>query len=612
MNYLLTDREGKDGGGKGPLISEELSLTLARANNQVLFKDQYGMTEKMTNKDHIQDYGIQPLRVATVCSGIGAPEEGMKDLPFEFVWSSEIEPFPCRVLKHHYPDVPNLGDMTKLFTNETFINEPIELLVGGTPCQSFSIAGLRGGLDDERGNLALVYCRILMVKQPKWFIWENVPGVLSSSDGADFAAILSGFTGKDIKPQRFAEAGIIQGELYSISWRVLDSQYFGVPQRRRRVFVVGHLGDDWRPSAAVLFERESLRRDITPRREARKEATGALRAGTEVSGGDAIACETADSLTIGANQTTGFCGDVGATLGNEATKVGQWWDNGDTAHTLTKSSHNQYMPDKDNFQAVITDEPKFFSIQRIGESKESANTHTLSRRDYKDATDLVTTPYTQSIDCRNDAVNDEISGTLQTKSNGGQSLNYINPIYTIQTAQTGANGSNISEDVSESNSPEIEGVKVVEFDLIRKESFCINTGQVNANGSNVIKDKSFTLSKNDKYAVCYGFDSLSSNSMKSSNPHSGVHVDDIVKTLDSNVPCPSKNQGGNLILTHIARRLTPKETLRLQGFPDDYLDIQGASDSAKYAAIGNSMTTYVLQWLGHRIALFEKVSKKIA
>jgi len=553
MNYLLTDREGKDGGGKGPLISEELSLTLARANNQVLFKDQYGMTDKMKSTDYMQDYGITPLKTATVCSGIGAPEQGMKELPFEFVWSSEIEPFPCRVLKHHYPDVPNLGDMTKLFTNETFINEPIELLVGGTPCQSFSIAGLRGGLDDERGNLALVYCRILMVKQPKWFIWENVPGVLSSSDGADFAAILSGFTGKDIKPQRFAEAGIIQGELYSISWRVLDSQYFGVPQRRRRVFVVGHLGDDWRPSAAVLFERESLRRDITPRREARKEATGALRAGTEVSGGDAIACETADSLTIGANQTTGFCGDVGATLGNEATKVGQWWDNGDTAHTLTKSTHNQYMPDKDNFQAVITKDNRQRQSPatiantldtKLGDKMGLDNQHIDSG-----ATHFV--PFNKSIGSHG-----EDTGPRQARDKKGVGSQYVE-----------------------------------EGKIILNPTFCSQTAQTGANGSNKTEDVSFTLDKASVPVVC-------------------LREGDVMGTLNKNSNASGRNTP--MVHTHIARRLTPKECLRLQGFPDDYLDIPGASDSAKYAAIGNSMTTYVLQWLGHRIALFEKVIKKIA
>jgi len=161
---------------------------------------------------------------------------------------SEIEPFPSAVLAHHYPDVPNVGDMTKY---KEWNLGAVDLLVGGTPCQSFSVAGLRKGLEDPRGNLALVYCGILDHFRPKWFVWENVPGVLSSGGGRDFGSFVGAL----------AELG------YGFAYRVLDAQYFGVAQRRRRVFVVGHLGD-WRPAAEVLFESESLRRDTAPSRKA--------------------------------------------------------------------------------------------------------------------------------------------------------------------------------------------------------------------------------------------------------------------------------------------------------------------------------------------------------
>jgi DNA (cytosine-5)-methyltransferase 1 len=168
---------------------------------------------------------------------------------------SEIEKFPSQVLAHHYPQVTNFGDMTKY--KEWQINDPIGLLVGGTPCQSFSVAGLRKGLEDPRGNLALTYVGILDHFRPKWFIWENVPGVLSSGGGRDFGSFLGAL-----------------GELgYGWSYRVLDAQYFGVAQRRRRVFVVGHLGD-WRPPAEVLFESESLSRNLKPSRKTRQSVAG--------------------------------------------------------------------------------------------------------------------------------------------------------------------------------------------------------------------------------------------------------------------------------------------------------------------------------------------------
>ena len=186
------------------------------------------------------------FRYATVCSGIEAPSAAWHSLGWEPIFFSEIGKFPCALLYHHYPNVPNYGDMTKF---KEWPNATIDVLAGGTPCQSFSIAGLRKGLDDPNGNLTLVYLAIAARYRPKWLVWENVPGVLSDSTGA-FGTFLAGL-----------------GQLgYGFAYRILDAQYFGVAQRRRRVFVVGYLGD-WRRAAAVLFERHSLQGHPAPRRE---------------------------------------------------------------------------------------------------------------------------------------------------------------------------------------------------------------------------------------------------------------------------------------------------------------------------------------------------------
>ena len=197
------------------------------------------------------------MNYLSVCSGIEAATVAWHHMGWKPVGFSEIEKFPSQVLVHHYPQVINFGDMTKY--KEWNINEPVGLLVGGTPCQSFSVAGLRKGLDDPRGNLALTYCGILDHLRPKWFIWENVPGVLSSNGGRDFGSFLGALV----------ELG------YGFSYRVLDAQYFGVAQRRRRVFVVGHLGD-WQPTAKVLFESDCLRRDITKSRSKGKDIANCL------------------------------------------------------------------------------------------------------------------------------------------------------------------------------------------------------------------------------------------------------------------------------------------------------------------------------------------------
>lgn len=192
------------------------------------------------------------MKYLSVCSGIEAASVAWHPLGWEPVGISEIEPFPCAVLAHRFPGVKNYGDMTK-FKEWEIERGSVGLLVGGTPCQSFSVAGLRRGLADPRGNLMLTYGAIANHFKPTWIVWENVPGVLSSNGGRDFGAFLG----------MLGECG------YGFSFRVLDAQYFGVAQRRRRVFVVGYLGD-WRPPAAVLFESESLCGYPPPSRETRE------------------------------------------------------------------------------------------------------------------------------------------------------------------------------------------------------------------------------------------------------------------------------------------------------------------------------------------------------
>ena len=196
------------------------------------------------------------MKYISVCSGIEAATVAWRPLGWEAEAFAEIEPFPSAVLAHHYPEIPNLGDITKVAWRK--YAGAVGLIVGGTPCQSFSVAGKQEGLDGASG-LVREYFRILEEVRPRWFVWENVPGCLFSKGGADFAFILG----------QWNELG------YHVAWRVLDAQYFGVPQRRRRVFAVGHLGG-WQYPAAVLFEPESLRGNTSPRRKAGKENPGSV------------------------------------------------------------------------------------------------------------------------------------------------------------------------------------------------------------------------------------------------------------------------------------------------------------------------------------------------
>jgi DNA (cytosine-5)-methyltransferase 1 len=214
------------------------------------------------------------MRFLSVCSGIEAASVAWGPLGWRAVAFSEIEPFPCSVLAHHYPDTPNWGDMTQY---KDWPDVSIDLLCGGTPCQSFSVAGLRKGLDDPRGNLMLTFGAIAAKYRPQWLVWENVPGVLSSNGGADFGSFLG-----------------MLGQLgYGFAYRVLDAQYFGVAQRRRRVFVVGCLGD-WRSAAAVLFERHSLQGHPAPSRQTGQVVTPTIRAGA-ANGGAGHGARSGDS-----------------------------------------------------------------------------------------------------------------------------------------------------------------------------------------------------------------------------------------------------------------------------------------------------------------------------
>ena len=191
------------------------------------------------------------MNYLSICSGIEAATVAWKPLGWEALAFAEIDKFPSAVLAHHYPEVPNVGDFTQIRGDEF---GPTDLLVGGTPCQSFSVAGQRGGLDDARGNLTLEFLRLAGRARPRWFVWENVPGVFSMDRGRAFGTIL----------RQVAELG------YGYAWRVFDAQYFNVPQRRSRVFIVGHLGD-WLYPAAIFFEPHSVSGNPPPGRGAKAE-----------------------------------------------------------------------------------------------------------------------------------------------------------------------------------------------------------------------------------------------------------------------------------------------------------------------------------------------------
>ena len=354
------------------------------------------------------------MKYATVCSGIEAPSVAWHSLGWQPVFFSEKEKAPSRLLSHHYPNVPNLGDMNHINTQD--YAGTIDLICGGTPCQSFSVAGLRQGMADPRGNLALVFLRLVDQIRPTWVLWENVPGVLSSNGGRDFGAFLGAL-----------------GKLgYGFAYRVLDAQYFGVPQQRRRVFVVGHIGGQWQRAAAVLFEPKSLSGDFEPSGTARQ------RVAAEIETGVAKSCKQ-----------------------------------------------------------------------------------------------------TVAVDFRNNVVS-ELTMTIQA---GGKGISANTIPHVMATGQAGAE---------------------------------------------ILAGKCRALTCNHEAPIVFDPNQITSAQNRS------IPKPEICHTLPATPNSP-------VLFGSLIRRITPLECERLQGFPDNYTNVCGLSDSARYKMLGNSMAVPVVHWIGQRI-----------
>ncbi|WP_256593146.1 DNA cytosine methyltransferase [Pseudomonas sp. 2822-15] len=308
------------------------------------------------------------ISYGSVCSGIEAATQAWHPLDMRAAWFAEIEPFPSAVLAHHYPDVPNHGDMTKLAALVLAGKIPApDVLVGGTPCQAFSVAGMREGLTDPRGALtikyveladAVDYVRAINGKPASVIVWENVPGVLSDKGNA-FGCFLGALAGEDCELQppgkKWQDVGCVYGPKRTIAWRVLDAQYFGLAQRRRRVFVVASARDGFDP-AEVLFEREGVRRDTAPRRGQVQDVTGTAPFGPSLQCGEG--CEYVFPEQLGAYGCPNCEGDFGPAVsmfgGIPAFGAGRMSGSIEKAGTLT---HHEGRNDLDSETFFVQDKP---------------------------------------------------------------------------------------------------------------------------------------------------------------------------------------------------------------------------------------------------------------
>ena len=492
------------------------------------------------------------MKYGSVCSGIEAASVAWHNLKWEPQWFSEIEQFPSEVLKHRFPAVPNLGDMTTINQNPIADERPIDLLVGGTPCQSFSVAGLRKGLDDPRGNLMLTFLSIADKLRPKWIVWENVPGVLSSNGGKDFGTFLGAL-----------------GELgYGFAYRVLDAQHFGVAQRRRRVFVVGYLGD-WRPPAAVLFERESLQGNTKPSRKKREEVA------SNVEG------------------SVGEAGDVSCVGGNLSPTVTSKWMKGYGGPSGSNEAGNMV------YATTIIDRAAFNQGENAQYEPRIEAGETMSSLVAK-GPHAVAQPI--SIDAECNARTNQF-GTLVRGGEGGTQQFVAQPIaiQDVRPIEKAQNGRGWNDDGT---------------------SYTIDTKATQG----VAQPIAFEPGKMQRLG--YGYSDNGTSPTLRSEPGDNqlavaqsIAVDVYNQSIDGQTSATiteavgGTNTSGPKVMHSMAiRRLTPKECERLQGFPDDWTKIpyrnkeaDQCPDGPRYKACGNSMAVPVMRWIGERINLIESM-----
>ena len=503
------------------------------------------------------------LQYLSVCSGIEAATVAWEPLGWEAVGFSEIEPFPCAVLAHHYPHVPLHGDFTALIENPP----SCDVLVGGTPCQAFSVAGARQSLDDARGNLSLAYVELANAIDRKNYdsgkaacivVWENVPGVFSTKDNA-FGCFLAGLAGEDgpLEPPggRWTNCGAVRGPQRAVAWRVLDAQYFGLAQRRRRVFVVASARAGFDPTE-ILFESEGVRRDSAPSREAGKDPAADLGVSPAPRGGE----NAGKGRYLG--NAEGGAGEVpfltssnlGKCVNNQTPLVGVTGDSASACWCPDVSgplggagqSGGFRTTDLDNNGAYILDAPVAFAVHENQRAEVTLN---------------------------------DTAGTV--KCAGGKPGQGYPAVLAV--ALRGRDGGNTAELGGEIQS-------------------ALRTGGGGSDKPHVLAP---VITDAVPFSVAFGAAKLEQISQAiTANGGPNRHGEGSWSaTQFTGVIAPSSTASSSPVMA--VRRLTPRECERLQGFPDDYTIVpwrgKPCPDGPRYKALGNSMAVPVMRWIGRRI-----------
>ena len=499
------------------------------------------------------------MKYLSVCSGIEAATVAWHPLGWEPVAFSEVDAFPSAVLAHHYPAVPNRGDMTKF---QEWPYATVDLLVGGTPCQSFSVAGLREGLADPRGGLMLTYLAIAQRFRPRWVVWENVPGVLSADGGRAFGTLLGGLA--------------VLG--YGFAYRVLNAQYFGLAQRRKRVFVVGCLGG-WQRAAAVLFERASLSGHPAPRREAGQGAAVGPTLGAAFGRNRGLGNENESHGLIAGAVSAKWAKGTGGPAGDECYNL-------TLAHALRVDGFDASEDGTGRGTPLVpVAEPFTLAIRGRGDS------HALEYRQDGVANAILTPNGGRGgIGVGAIAHASAVAETLrQHPRPGSNSLGQIVPVHAFDARQ-----SDVIQYGDHAEPLDTDGhSQAVAFSV---KDYGADAGAI----APTLRAGGHTRSHaNGGVMPAIAFREVA-----------GAITQNYGKQPDNS----DTGLGPNLIGQSMAvRRLTPRECERLQGFPDDYTLItyrgKPAADGPRYKALGNSMAVPCMSWIGRRIQQVDDISE---
>lgn len=563
------------------------------------------------------------MKYVSIFSGIEAATVAWHPLGWEPLAFSEIDPFPSTVLQHHYPDIPNLGDITKIDWSP-YVGAA-DIVVGGSPCQSFSVAGKREGLAGASG-LMFEYIRAVRELRPRWFVWENVPGAFTSERGEAYRQLLSEMDALG----------------YGLAWRVLDAQFFGVAQRRERVFLVGSLGT--MRCAEVLFERESLSWDHQSSRQKRQALT------EEAQGCVGEADHDSGCLNPGETQSRRVypASGVYPTLStreksgqNQESVFTQFGD--DVAGTLTARYDSSPCVDR-GANVVVDERDKVFLCQT---AQTGSNGKLVKQDDVMNTLDRTNSTAVAALDfnptdARLRYAHDDVSQTLTARAGTGGNqvpLVQVQPLAFLynQGAKARSLGiSEISPTLKTDHNPvvafasnqrdevrelEVAGALAAQPGIKQQTYICRADGQTNAMTSVDMAPTLTSHAKKDPPLIYPAEDSTGEDEPVTSQIHGGkpgggkgaLIQRDMSATLSThNTQTPITGDHEKRDLT--VRRLTPRECERLQGFPDDYTDIpyrnkEHAPDGPRYKALGNSMAVPVMRWIGERIRTVEEAAE---